>query len=249
MKAINFVFLILLFFSCSPIYYAPNAHNVPIFTEKNQGNFSGGIVNYGFSEPTGDLGGTGLVAQTAFSFSNHFAVQGNCMFSAGLSSNVNYFDGALGYYKPINDELVFEIYTGVGGGYTYSIFDYDNILFKDSLITRVNSNYLKFYAQPSIGFHKGSFFASLDTRIGVLSFNNVRYDTTDSLQIANIYLDALYKSHTLIEPAISLGINAPHVQFKWQIHFNSVIGKEVLPIYTLGTSFIVGILLNRKFME
>lgn len=242
MKAINFVFLILIFFSCSPIYYAPNAHNVPVFTEKNQGNFSCGFSFLSSFDPQDTQFGGGYNIQTAYSFSNHFAAQANVLLTEGDSDENHFFDGAIGYFLPFDEELVFETYAGAGIGYVRNRFNQF-----DPLNNRleVASNYSKYYIQPSISFHSKAFFASLDTRIAYLDFGKISHNITDSLQI-EYSIEALNSGHLLLEPGISVGVNINMFQLKWQLYTVITLDGKPLPRYESGNLISVGFLLNRE---
>ncbi|MCB0496230.1 MAG: hypothetical protein KDC79_08840 [Cyclobacteriaceae bacterium] len=244
MKAVNFVFLILLFFSCSPIYYAPSAHNVPIFTEKNQGNFSIGSSVLISSEAYDSPAALGLEGQTAYSFSNHFAAQANFMllrgesFYKGLINKNNYMEVAIGYFLPIGQNFVFEVYSGVGNGFVKN-----NI--GDSTAYIIKTQFSKPYLQPSIGFHKKHFFTSIDFRIGHLNYHN----TDHNIPISNLdefYINVLNDKYWLVEPCLSLGMNLKKVQLKWQWYMSYNMDNKFLPQYDIAGAFMVGFLLNRE---
>jgi len=76
MKKLSIVLLIGLLSSCSPIYYAPNSHNVPMFTEQGQGDFGfGGSLLLPSNEVTGF--NSSLQVQAGYALFPNVAVQLN----------------------------------------------------------------------------------------------------------------------------------------------------------------------------
>lgn len=109
-KYLGFKLIVLLctiiFEGCAHFNYLPSNSNVPLFKEKNEfhGSISigGGPISFGTD------------VQAALALTNHLAVMTNYMSSKNYSNEpddknltkANYFEGAAGYFKPLNNFCV-----------------------------------------------------------------------------------------------------------------------------------------------
>ena len=106
------LFLVVLLSSCSHYYYIPNIQNVPLFKGKDEYRISGA---YGGGDKS-----SCIEVQAAYSVTDKIGIMTDFMSAKG--GNVsgknygkgNYFEGAIGYYKPIKRTGVIEIYGGLG---------------------------------------------------------------------------------------------------------------------------------------
>jgi len=74
---LSFILIIhLVIVGCAPVYYAPNAHNVPLFSEKNEATIS---ASYAVLDNPGPMTGTDL--QLAIAVSDHVGIMANGMFA------------------------------------------------------------------------------------------------------------------------------------------------------------------------
>ena len=215
-------FLVILLSGCSHYYYVPNVQNVPLFQEKNQYRFSG-IVGVGDES-------TCIELQSAYSISNQIGVMANFMHasdkrSSGDNSSVNnsatgnYFEGALGYYKPLGKSGVFEVYGGLGmGGQHHRYASY----FSESGSTDYGSSDLflaKFFVQPSLGLTYDFFDLAFSTRLYSVNYLSVRDHTFGDSYISENLSALSSKSHFFLEPALTLrgGWKSVKVQFQLSI--------------------------------
>lgn len=217
------LFILVVLSSCTHYYYVANVQNVPLFKEKNEFRFSG---TYGF----GDYSSCAEV-QTAYSITNSIGIMANYMSAKGgkASDNSNYgrggyFDGAIGYYKPILEHGVFEIYGGVGGSnqhHQYSSGFYNYYAGTSSL------SFTKLFVQPSFGFTFNGIDIAASTRICSLSFHQIenqidrQYAQADYDKLNNISK----KSYFFLEPAITFRGGWKYVKLQLQAAFTNGLNK------------------------
>lgn len=203
--------LAVLLSSCSHYYYVSNVQNVPLFKEKNEYHISGA-----FGE--GDESSC-LEVQAAYSATDKIGIMTDFMsakggdFSNKNYGKGNYLEGAIGYYKPIKSEGVFEIYGGLGGGNEHH--EYTSI-FENQYYGSSELSLLKLFIQPSFGFTFKAFDIALSTRFSRLSYFNVDnniYANYNSYNELNTLSD---KSHYFIEPAITLRGGWKNIKVQFQ---------------------------------
>lgn len=167
-------FLSVLLSSCSHYYYVPNVQNVPLFREKNEYRISG---SYGFGDES-----SCAEVQAAYSVSDKIGIMTDFMSAKGGTVSDNnwgkgyYFDGAIGYYKPLGRSGVFEIYGGAGGGnqhHQYVVSNYSNGTVTNSSGGTSDLAFMKIFVQPSLGLTYKIFDIAVSTRISRLSFINI----------------------------------------------------------------------------
>jgi hypothetical protein len=193
-----------LLFGCTHYYYVPNVQNVPLFKQNNEYRLS--IIS-GFGESS-----FSKEIQAAYSVTNHFGVMANIISTKDLGNDVyswgkgNYFEGAVGYFKPFGKSKVFEIYGGVGGSK-------QNHQYRPEMIDTINSagtselSFTRLFLQPSIGLTFNAFDIAFSTRICRLSFNNINNQID---RISNEYefnkLNSIVQNKNFIffEPALTI---------------------------------------------
>jgi hypothetical protein len=177
---------------------------VPLFKQNNEYRLS--IIS-GFGESS-----ISKEIQAAYSITNHFGVMANFISAKDLENDTyswgkgNYFEGAVGYFKPIGKSKVFEIYGGVGGCK-------QNHQYRPEFIDTINSagtselSFTRFFLQPSIGLTFNAFDIAFSTRICRLSFNNINNQID---RISNEYefnkLNSIVQNKNFIffEPALTI---------------------------------------------
>ena len=190
--------LAVLLSSCSHYYYMPNAHNVPLFKEKNEYRAT---VALGGGKETNTT-----EVQAAYSVTDNVAVMANFMAAQGgkkTSSNWArgyYADAALGYYKPLDDYMVFEVYGGFGlssqhhqyGGYGSG--------------GNVDLNFSKLFVQPSFGVSFEKLDVALSTRIGQVYFFEMTSEgiLNSSTEIYSLGEITANRTSYLLEPALTV---------------------------------------------
>jgi hypothetical protein len=223
---------------CSHYYYVPNVQNVPLFREKDECRLSAMVAG-------GDETSCAEI-QGAYSITKNIGVMANFMSAKGGTTSDknygkgNYFDGAIGYYKPINSHQVFEIYGGLGLSnqnhkYTNEYSGMDN--------GTSDLSFTKIFLQPSYGITFNSFDIAFSTRICRLSFNTVgNYIIGNTYEYDELNNIAQNKNYLFLEPAITVRGGWKHVKLQVQASTSSY-AKSDLPFedYHLGIGMYITI--------
>ena len=185
--------------SCSHYYYVPDVHNVPLFKEKNEFRISG---TYGEGRET-----KCIEIQTAYSVTDKIGIMSDFMSAQGGNINShdygkgNYFDGAIGYYKPVGRFGVFEIYGGLGRSGQHH--EYGNSYYNQST-GYANLSFTKLFVQPSIGLISYPLDIALSARISRITFDNIENHISSDIDSYNELRALSDKSHLFIEPGITI---------------------------------------------
>jgi len=205
------VLIVFILASCSPIYYAPNAQNVPLFKEKNDFKIS---AQYSMGE---DM--KAIEIQTAYSIDSLFAIQLNGMQTIkNEKANGSYMDLAIGHYKNLPNNWVFEIYVGFGSGTVKWRYgdSYNNNIGLNNPSSKVKFN--KLFVQPNIGYASNHFEFAFSYRIGILSYTSI---TTQDIPATNEFdLNVLNDTHLMSEPALTLRVGGELVKLKAQLGYS-----------------------------
>lgn len=260
-KLISVTFLFALILSgCTHYYYVPNVQNVPLFTEKNEFRFAG---QFGYaSGELGDLGDqqtTCFDLQAAYSLTNNIGVMMNYMWAKEKyqadESTVNEYgsgsiiEGAVGYYKPVGQYGVFEIYGGLGtSGQHHQYADsYNNTIYGTS-----DLSFIKLFIQPSIGFKLNSgdvdflkpFDIAFSTRVYSINYGKIDYTNNERINEEN--LSALTdKNHLFLEPALTIRGGWETVKLQFQLGYAAYLNNSSSDFYekchiSLGLFFAFG---------
>ena len=216
------LFLAVLLSSCSHYYYVANVQNVPLFKEKNELRFSGAFA---FGDES-----TCIEAQAAFSVTDNIGVMANYMHAQGGEvSNEdygkgNYYDGAIGYYKPIKDFGVFEIYGGIGGSnqhHEYSSFRYDDNTgtYHDVYDGKSDLSFMNLFIQPSFGITFDFFDVAFSTRFCRVSFTNIEKNIFGNTYLYDEINTISDKSYLYLEPAITLRGGWKYIKIQFQASY------------------------------
>ncbi|MFH1005089.1 MAG: hypothetical protein V1781_06305 [Bacteroidota bacterium] len=193
-----FLLFAVLLCSCSHYYYMSNIQNVPLFKEKNECRLS-------LAAAAGEeISGTEV--QGAYSVTDNFAIMTNFMLAESGDNSKNnwgkgnYIDGAIGYYKPLDEFAVFEIYGGFGASkqhHQYANNNYNN--------GTSDLSFTKLFLQPSIGLTFNAFDIALSTRICNLSFFKID-NQIDKRNSEFYYLDTIAQNRNsyLLETALTI---------------------------------------------
>jgi len=231
-----------LLFGCSHYYYVPNIQNVPLFREKNEFRISG---SYGGGDESNSF-----ELQGAWSAGKHIGITSSFMSANGNYSDNHdewgkgsYIDIACGYYTPINEHGVFEVYGGIGGASQNHSFTGSN--YSVSGQAHIKSN--KLFIQPSIGFEFNIFEFALSTRLCRLSFTDVDFNQnaiSDEWEINRLQAlsdDALYY---FVEPAATVRVGWKSVKIQVQVSVGSYQWNYEIPFEPyhvgLGVQFAFG---------
>jgi len=204
--------------SCSRYYYVPNLQNVPLFKEKKETRVSAAFGGGDESEC--------FEAQAAYSITGNMGIMTNFMSVKGgdgsepVNARGNYFDGALGFYKPAGRIGVFEIYGGFGRCNQHHEYGTGN---GDSDLSFNN-----IFLQPSFGITLNFFDLAVSTRINRLSFlnivNNINTYTTWYTELNNL----TDKKHYFFEPSVTLRAGWKNVKVQLQYVYSNYLNDPRL---------------------
>ena len=217
-RKICVVFIILsgILHSCGPIFYAPNAQNVPVITEKEQ------FVANGTVGATNTAQQYGL--QAAYGLTDALALQCNFSYFEGDDDDdYNHGSGyitefGLGYYRNINSIFLFDVYgiagygglenhfgarqTGGGTPYHYA-----------------NSNFYRLAIQPGLTYLNEHYSLTFSTRIAQMNYHDFRgtYGAHFSSDERNRFQELKDRpQHFFVEPALTAKVGWGKVQFQLQ---------------------------------
>lgn len=222
------VIFIQFLFSCSPLYYSPNAHNVPLFTHKGESS-----VNMAVSEGTDGVD-EGIDLQAATAVTNHFGVLGNFYRAWGSSTrgsgSGHLFETAGGYYTPvttrfarsIEGKFVVSAFAGGGIGRVINYEDADKAEFSKKGFNRI-------FIQPGFGFKSTYIDAVISLRLANLHYHSLE-EQADSPIYNYPNLVSHYHHHAraadiirrksgyfLWEPALTVRAGWQYVKFQLQV--------------------------------
>lgn len=227
---------LLLFSSCSPVYYIPHALNVPLLSEKDEANVM--FLTNAQATVSNDKGKSGIFdqfeAQASYAIQDNIGVQANAIYfkprEVGELSGSGYL-GEMGvsYFTKISDRSVFEVYGLAGLGKIKTEFDtyrpeYNPTLGRDD---NVPVNYLltadmaRLGIQPSIGYKAPKFQISLAIRFSKLYYNNVQgnmiHNNVDQVELMKKQGNGI----KITEPAITMTKTLGHgLKLNYQFGFS-----------------------------
>lgn len=195
------------------IMYVPNAHNVPMFREKGEIHANVGTRNFQAAYAPAEKVGVIANAQIGSNSWNDVLTTGGAAFD--WTTNRSLFEIGAGTWQPLDNNISFETYGGVGFG---------NVRFDRSFSgipdARYNANMMRFFLQPSFSVTSQHFDAGFSMRLAGLNFLNV--DTTgytyDDLVAVDLN-DLDQDMHMFIEPAVTLRAGYQYVKFHTQLGY------------------------------
>lgn len=242
----SFILLCIIFFSsCSPCYYAPNAPNVPLFTEKNEATFSTSFHLGSISR--------GVDIQAAYAVSNHVGIMLNYNYYGGTQQSItfmgtsnqtkyrgNLFEIGGGYFRSVASKFIFETYAGVGYAGVKNNTSYSN-----SGTTADNSvNYYRFFLQPAMGWVPNEHIAlAFSIRFGLLHYQSLNInigEASDIYDLMNINNNPSFP----IEPGFTFRVGGKVLKFQTQFFLTFLPGSDYANIDPLGFTF--GMFFNIK---
>ena len=234
------ILIAILLSSCTHYYYVANVHNVPLFKEKNEYRISGSLGS-------GDES-TCIEIQAAYSVTDRIGVLADYMSAKGgnvTSHNYgsgNYFEGAVGYYKPVGKFGVFETYGGLG--FSNQHHEYTSLYYNQNNGTSDLSSF-KFYIQPSFGFTSKFIDIAVSTRISALTFNIESNNVLGNYELFNELNSLSTQVHYFFEPAITIRAGWQYTKVQFQAAYSGNLIHEDMHIgeyyhFSLGMYFSFG---------
>ncbi len=221
----SFIITSLFLSSCSPVHVI-NPHNVPGFTQEKETRISGGISVQNY------ILGVGAHLNFAHSFTDKFAfIAGGSTVQTGWS-NIYYANIGLGYYKPLNTNMVFENYIGYGNGRSKD----DQTKEYRQLKTR----YASVFNQSSITIRSEN-----STLEGVFSLRLSKihhYNIVDHYVYATNDTNALLKNPDtfLIEPSFILRAGANDLKFETYMNLLALVSNRNNENYGYFSKIAIG---------
>jgi hypothetical protein len=225
--------------SCSHYYYVANVQNVPLFKEKNETQLSG---SYGGGDES-----VSIDIQTAYSITDKIAVMANFMHATGGDQSYknygkgNYFEGAIGYFKPVGQYGVFQIYGGLGGcgqHHEYSSIYYNEYEGSSDL------SYIRYFVQPSIGITFKALDIAFSTRFCDVYYNKIENNVSGSYYHYNDLYSLLYSNHFNLEPAFTIRGGWKNIKLQVQAEYAGLINNQELYFgeewhLSIGINFLI----------
>ena len=229
---------IILLGGCIPLYYTPNAPNVPLFEKKNDALISAAYRFSAFS--------IGCDLQVAHAATNHLGwMAGYNHWRGKWDSDDTFgydyvdvnkgdvFDLGIGYYMLINEKMTFETYGGMGWLWTKNEYE-------SKAITGVNGN--RYFIQPAFGWHLNHVDLGVSIRFCGVNFTRFTYtlganNKQDIIQLQN------NPFNMFAEPAFTLRAGGETIRFQLQVLVsfplnNSLIEYDPINIST-GLVFLI----------
>lgn len=150
-----------------------NVQNVPLFRDKGEYRFSG-TYSMGTESVCYELQGAGSVTGS-------MGIMANFMWAKGIDNESDswakgpYLDAAAGYFKPIKEHGVFEVYGGAGWSnqdhvYRNTLYDPIYPAYGNPRAGTSEASFIKVFIQPSIGMIFDAFEFAFSTRFNRLTF-------------------------------------------------------------------------------
>lgn len=241
-NSVHFFFLIILVMSitsCAPRYYAPDTHNVPLFSGKGETNLevAGNTERIEIQASHAITSNIGLKANGGFLLPRNFET------SRGGSGRM--MEIGVGYYTPMKGKWIFETYGNVAFGSAENVSEGNtiDILDVEGMLT---NKFKRFSIQPNIGFKTEDIVFAFSTRFGglfmsdfegVLNFNGV---DQKSYLMRN-------DAHFLIEPALTIKGVWNNFTFGAQMGYSGNVTKTDFQQYKSYMVLTLGYRFNSKY--
>ena len=218
--SINFILT-----SCSPLYYSPNAHNVPLLSQKGEASLN-------LSLSGGDDVTNAVEIQGAYAVAKNIALLGNFYTARGNEPDYGSGKGSLlevgaGYFKPFSPKFIFEAYAGGGLGGVTNFYNPDKLNYSRLRFT-------KFFIQPAFGFESRYFDITLSLRTARLNYHAFNFTETARVEdLTNIQNIKNQPTYYLLEPALTLRGGFSNLKIQIQlVKSKNLTYKEFVQEYT-----------------
>jgi hypothetical protein len=219
MKKLKFFILILTVaaLGCSPVYYSPNTQNVPLITQKGEK-----IVNVcvGSSNANNIFNSVSVFdLQGAYGFTNNLALQLNAGFygvaknERGGGGNGKIFETGIGYFAPVDQHFVFEVF----GLFGYGSFK-NNVSgsASNTVNENISGNIIRYGIQPDFGYKSKNISIAVSSRLLKMNYRGVEgnliYDGENQINLLE-----QNSSYYLFEPALTLKAGWEPIKIQLQL--------------------------------
>jgi hypothetical protein len=200
--------------SCTPAFYSTVGQNVPLFHEKGEVALSGGHMSSsnssdGFS-PFENLS-SGMALQGAVAVSPRVALTASYYsmnYESDWTINANYVElaGGLYMYRP-KSKFVGELFAGFGHG------KIDN----QSGMEEINTEFMKYFLQPSAGFSGKVFDVAFTPRIGIVDY--LSHSPSDRSDVREFFAE---KATTFVfEPGVTVRVGFKNIKAQYQMNYST----------------------------
>jgi len=246
-KLISLIFIssYLLFIQSCKVMYTPNMQNVPLFKEKKElratVGFNDAQLAYAITDNIGIMANLQHKKPTWTSTTTTNGIQGA---EFNYESEKNLIEAGIGYFKIIEESLVFEVYAGGAVG---------NIMFKrnysqapgapSTLVDKYSANTSRFFIQPTIGYTDEHLDVALSTRFVALKFSGINtYGFTPNYFLEENRSGLEESFYTFFEPALTSRVGWKYVKLHLQAFLSLQLNNKALNYNPFG--FNVGIHIN-----
>lgn len=201
-KSLLYFFVLAISLSaCSPKYYTPDSHNIPLISRKGETNLavSGSTGRAEFMASHGITEKIALKANGGIYFPSDFG-----RYETGNSGSGKFLEFGAGYFKPLENNWIFETY-GIFGLGSMEVDFSENDVFDIDAQGTLSAKILRFGVQPNIGYKTENFVFGAAARIAYLSFNDIEGDLVYLQTSQKDYLQN-NNGHFLAEPGILVGM-------------------------------------------
>ncbi len=216
MKNLNLFFYSILLVAgisaCSPKYYAPDTHNVPLISKKGETNIA--------LAGTLDLEVEKLEFQVSRGITKNIAVKANgglykplaASETENRSGSAKFIEFGAGYFKRVSEDWIFETYGIYGIGTVKNTFTPPTRTFflDDQVLT---ANIRRIGIQPNFGFKNDNFLFAMSSRFVHLSYRDITGNFVYEGEDQQNYLRA-NDQHFLIEPGLTFGAGLDGFSFR-----------------------------------
>jgi hypothetical protein len=229
LQPITTVFIIFILTGCTHYYYVPPTQNVPLFREKNEVRITANVSN--------DVG-VGVDIQAAYAMTDKFAIMTSFSSVKDEYENDlgkgNYFDLALGYYKPLDKNIVFEIYGGFGSSTQNHKYSYYN---DGSPGSEAHLSFVKLFLQPSFGYTSNGFDVAVTAGLSNVIFREINNRVYQgSVHYEGVNLLSQNKSSFLFEPSLTLRGGWKYAKVQAQILYSKNLSHPELNFFSYRSS-------------
>ena len=209
---------------CTHYYYVPNAHNVPLFQEKNEARLSA-AVSVGDEYQGGDFQAALAVSDHIGIMVNGFTAKGEKeyeefhLFSTAQDHEIirntgkgEFLEFGPGYYLPFpnHENILFETFAGLGFGNVSSGYNSQ----------RSHVRFQRYSLQPSFGYTGRVFDIAFSMRFALLDYTDINYSSIPDAEAEYLHNLKVNNLSLLYEPALTIRLGYQNVKLQTQLGFS-----------------------------
>lgn len=193
--------------SCTTQMYVANTVNAPLLKEK-------GEVQVSVTQS--DI-------QAALAVTDHIGIMANGFYKNYKDGNYQH-NGVLGelgvgYFKPLDNNFVFETFAGGGIAHIYQQKEF-NGLNNDVVLGKFNADAMKIFLQPDFGYRSKIFDAIISSRFSMVKYSNFSSQNYPTETLKDDYLDnnnLTGPTFLFAEPALTCRVGYKYVKLQGQV--------------------------------